>query len=93
MNVGSAWIKIRLFGLTSIKEKRSISKRLINQIRKSHNVSVSEVDAQDSKDFLILGISMVSNDKNLIHRTFEMIENLIEYGEGLEVEEMEKEIW
>ncbi len=93
MNVGSAWIKIRLFGLTSLKEKRSLSRRLINHIRKSHNVSISEVDAQDSKDFLVLGISMVSNDKNLIHRTFELIENLIEYGEGLEVEEMEKEIW
>ena len=93
MNVGSAWIKIRLFGLTSLKEKRSLSRRLINHIRKSHNVSISEVDAQDSKDFLVLGISMVSNDKNLIHRTFELIENLIEYEEGLEVEEMEKEIW
>ena len=93
MNVGSARIKIRLFGLSSLKDKRSLSRRLINQIRKSHNVSVSEVDAQDSKDFLVLGISMVSNDKNLIHRTFELIENFIELGEGLEIEEMEKEIW
>ncbi len=93
MNIGMAKMKIRLFGMNSLKDKRSLSKRLINQIRKSYNVSISEVEAQDSKDFLVLGIAMVSNDKNMIHQVFELIENRVENGGGLEIEEMEKELW
>ena len=93
MNIGVAKMKFRLFGVSSLKEKRSIFRRLVNQIRKNHNVSVSEVEAQDSKEFLVLGLAMVSTSKDLIHNTFESIADYIELHEGLEMEEMEKELW
>ena len=93
MNVGVARFKFRLFGISSLKEKRSISKRIINHIRKAHNVSVSEIGAQDSKDFLILGVAMVSTSRDVIHNTFESIADYVELHEGREVEEMEKELW
>ncbi len=93
MNVGVAKMKFRLFGVSSLKEKRSITRRIVNQIRKSHNVSVSEIDAHDSKDFLVLGFAMVSGSRDVIHNTFESIADYIELHEGLEMEEMEKELW
>jgi uncharacterized protein YlxP (DUF503 family) len=93
MNIGIARMKFRLFGVRSLKEKRSISKRIMNYLRKSHNVSISEIEAQDSKDFLVLGFAMVSTSRDIIHNTFESIANYIELHEGLEMEEMEKELW
>jgi len=76
-----------------LKEKRSIVKNLLNFIRKKYNVSVSEIGAQDSKDFLELGVAMISNDRDLIHNVFESIADYIEFHEGLEIEELEKELW
>ncbi len=93
MNVGLVSMRIRLFGINSIKEKRSIVKRLTSFIRKKYNVSVSEVGYQDSKDFLELALAMVSNDRDVIHNVFQSIADYIELSEGLEIEEMEKELW
>ena len=93
MNVGLVSMRIRLFGVGSLKEKRSVVKNLTNYIRKKYNVSVSEIGYQDSKDFLELGLAMVSSDRDLIHRVFESIADYIELRGGLEIEEMEKELW
>ncbi len=93
MNVGIASLRIRLFGMSSLKEKRSVVRNLMNTIRKKYNVSISEIGAQDSKDFLELGLAMVSNDRNLIHNAFESIADYIEMHGGLEIEELEKELW
>lgn len=93
MNVGVLRVDIRLFDVSSLKEKRSIVKHLLNFIRKKYNVSASEIGKMDSTRFMEIGIAMVSNDKNVIHNTFENIIDYIEINEGLEIEEMEKEIW
>jgi len=93
MNVGVLRIDIRLFNVSSLKEKRSIIKRILNFIRKKYNVSASEVGKMDSTMFTEIAVAMVSNDKNIIHNTFESIVDYIEINEGIEVEGMEKEIW
>jgi len=93
LNVGVAKMRFRLFGVGSLKEKRSVVKRIVNFVRKKYNVSVSEVGAQDSTTFFEIALAMVSGSKDLIHNTFEEIASFIELHEGLEIEEMEKEIW
>ena len=93
MNVGLASLRIRVFGVNSLKEKRSIVRNITSFIRKKYNVSVSEVGSRDAKDTIELGIAMVSNDADLIHNVFQSIEKYIELYGGLEVEEMDKELW
>ncbi len=86
-------MRFRLFSVGSLKEKRSMVKHILNFIRKKHNVSISEIGAQDSKSFLEIGVAMVAGSSSIIHNTFEEIASYIELREGLELEEMEKEIW
>jgi len=50
MVVGYGTVIIKLFGITSLKEKRSIVKRLTNELKKRFEVSAIECGKQDSKD-------------------------------------------
>lgn len=63
---------------TSLKDKRQISKSLIDKSRARFNVSASEVDTQDSHQILTLGISTISgtytHSKNIIDGAVRFIE-------------------
>ncbi|QTA37103.1 DUF503 domain-containing protein [Thermosipho ferrireducens] len=78
MVVGFIKIKIRIFGINSLKEKRSLVKRILNSVRSHFNVSAIEGDMQDSKQYICLGISMVNLNYDLIYNTMEKIENFLE---------------
>ncbi|MCD6448918.1 MAG: DUF503 domain-containing protein [Thermotogaceae bacterium] len=93
MNVGVLKLEVRLFSVSSLKEKRSIVKHLLNFVRKKYNVSAAEIGKMDSTMFMEVGVAMISNNRNIIHKTFESIIDYIEINEGLEIEGMEKEIW
>lgn len=82
---------IKLFGINSLKEKRSIVKRLISDLKKKFNISVIENDFQDSKQYINIAISFVSINKNSAYKT---MENLEKYLESLyNVENVIKEVY
>ncbi|ACJ74954.1 hypothetical protein H17ap60334_10410 [Thermosipho africanus H17ap60334] len=84
-------ITLRIFGIKSLKEKRSIVKRLINDLRSNFNISVVEIADQDSKDFITLGISLVSINKS---HAYKSIESIVEYIERYyTVENVYKEVY
>ncbi|PLV60310.1 DUF503 domain-containing protein [Thermotoga sp. KOL6] len=93
MNVGVANLRVRVFGVRSLKEKRSILKKLMNDLRKKYNISISEIGAHDSKSFFEIGIAMVNTNKALIERVFDSIEDYLDFLPGMEVEWMEREVW
>ncbi len=93
MNVGIVNLRVRIFGVRTLKEKRGIVRRILNELRKKYNISVSEVGAQDSKTFLEIGIATVNTNKASIERTFDAILEYLEMYPGLEVEEVEREVW
>ena len=64
---------LSLLGVTSLKGKRSIIKSLIGRLKSRFNISISEVDHQDSKSIAVLGIAVVSNDSQFIDRQFDSI--------------------
>ncbi|ABR30103.1 hypothetical protein SU69_01220 [Thermosipho melanesiensis] len=91
MPVSFLEVDIRLFGVFSLKEKRSIVKRLLNDIRKKYNVSIIEYENQNSKELMTIGISFVSLNKSSAFRTQESI---IEYLErNFSVENVYKEVY
>ncbi len=55
---------IELPDIDSIKEKRRIVKSLKDRIRVKFQVSVAEVDLQDSLSFSQIGMALVSNSKD-----------------------------
>ena len=66
MIVGVMTANLHLQGIGSLKEKRSIVKSVIGRLQSRFNVSISEVDHNDSKEIATLGISIVGNDTPFI---------------------------
>ena len=47
---------------TSLKDKRQVCRSLVDKARKRFNVSVAEVDTQDTHQTLTIGIAVVSGE-------------------------------
>jgi len=73
MIVGVMTAQLHLQGIGSLKEKRSIVKSLTARLKSRFNISVAEVDHQDSKISSIVGIAVVSNDTGFIDQQFDAI--------------------
>ena len=73
MIVGVLKAHLSMQGVTSLKGKRSIIKSLIGRLKSRFNISISEVDHQDSKTSAVIGISIVSNDTHFIDQQFDAI--------------------
>jgi uncharacterized protein YlxP (DUF503 family) len=85
MVVGICTIELGLASSNSLKDKRSVIKPLILQMRREFNVSVAEVDGQDAWRSAIVGVAAVSNDAAYLHGLFEQLIKWIE-NSRLEVE-------
>jgi len=73
MIVGVMTAHLSLLGVTSLKGKRSIVKSLIGRLKSRFNISISEVDHQDSKTIAVIGIAIISNDAQFIDKQFDAI--------------------
>lgn len=71
-------LELRLPYCHSLKEKRSIVKKIIAKIRQKYNVSIAEVKNNDLWQMASVGISIVSNDKAFVERAMETIIKYIE---------------
>jgi uncharacterized protein YlxP (DUF503 family) len=77
MIVGVLTAHLSMQGVTSLKGKRSIVKSVIGRLKSRFNISISEVDHQDSKTSAVIGISIVSNDTHFIDQQFDTIINFM----------------
>ena len=77
MIVGVLTAHLSMQGVTSLKGKRSIVKSVIGRLKSRFNISISEVDHQDSKTSAVNGISIVSNDTHFIDQQFDTIINFM----------------
>ncbi len=68
MVIGVLELDIRLFSPNSLKDKRSIIKRLISRIRNTFNVSVSEIGYQDLWQRALVGVALITTEKSFAQR-------------------------
>lgn len=61
--VGLLHLRFRIPQAGSLKDKRRAVKGFKDRLRDKHNVSVSEVDQQDSLRMAVLAVAMVCNDQ------------------------------
>jgi uncharacterized protein YlxP (DUF503 family) len=65
-------------GVDSIKAKRQILRSVKDKLQRRFNMSVAEVDLQDSLSFAQIGGALVSNSRSfgesVLHKACEMIE-------------------
>ncbi|MBN1362640.1 MAG: DUF503 domain-containing protein [Sedimentisphaerales bacterium] len=73
MLVGVMTTQMYMHGIASLKEKRSIVKSVIGRLRSRFNISISEVDHQDTRSTAVLGIAVVSNDARFIDQQLDAI--------------------
>ncbi len=64
----------------SLKDKRQVLQSLIARIRNEFNVSVAEVDHQDSWQLATVAVVAVSNDEACLHTLMEHIVHQVEGG-------------
>jgi hypothetical protein len=62
MLVASCEIKLYLPGASTLKDKRQITKSLLQKSRNKFNFSAAEVDAQDYIQTAVLGVAVVGSD-------------------------------
>ena len=73
MIVGVMTVQLSMQGISSLKGKRSIVKSVIGRLKSRFNISISEVDHQDSKASAVIGIAIVSNETRFIDQQFDAI--------------------
>lgn len=73
MIVGVMTAQLSLHGIASLKDKRSIVKSLIGRLKSRFNISIAEVDRQDSKTIAVIGVAVVSNDARFIDQQLDAI--------------------
>jgi uncharacterized protein YlxP (DUF503 family) len=73
------------FYATSLKDKRSVVKRVIHRCRDTFNVAASEVDENDVLQTAVLGFVTVGNDVQYIQGLLDKLVNFVERLELAEV--------
>ncbi len=76
MIVGTGTIKIKLFGVASLKAKRKIVKSMIGRLSNRFNISIAETNLNDSLDWAEIGFAMVGNDTRIINSKVDKVFNM-----------------
>jgi hypothetical protein len=91
MTVGACRVTLRLPENDSLKGKRQLVKSITSRVRNKYNVSIAEIDDNESWQIVSLGISCVSNS---VRHADEMLSNVVKFiaGSRLEAELLDYEI-
>ena len=84
-------INFRLYEVFSLKEKRSIKRKVIERIKNKFNISIAETGNMDSLTTLEISFSAVSNDYKHLDEIYQNVINFIESNFMLEIVDVQKE--
>ncbi len=93
MIIGVLTIYINLPGISSLKQKRSIVKSVVERLRNRFNFSVSEVEANDSKIQAVIGLAVVGKDSAFISKQMETVVNFVNADGRFFTGRIEREIF
>ena len=94
MHVAAAVISLRIYGSSSLKDKRRVVHSVLGKLRARHSVAAAEVDSNDSWQSATIGISVVSGDirtlRSMLDRVVGFVESAVPEAEMIDVT---TEIW
>jgi uncharacterized protein YlxP (DUF503 family) len=79
--------------MDSLKSKRGVVKSLIGRIKNRFNVSIAEVDHQDSKRSALLGLAVVGNEGGFIHEQLDTVLNFMQQDGRFYLGQVERELF
>lgn len=92
MIVGTMAITLYTPWVHSLKQKRTVVKSICAKVRNKFNVSIAEVDEQDTHQTVVIGVACVANQVNQVDSILDNVINFIEGSTEAEVVEVEREI-
>lgn len=78
MPIGLLTMQIHLPGCTSLKEKRSRIKPLLARLQREFNISVAEMDYNDTWQSSTIGCALLSNDSAHLQRNLARVIRWVE---------------
>ena len=78
MVIGVLRVELYLPGVASLKEKRSIVRRIVARTKNQFEISVAEVDEHDLHQSAVIGCAVVTNDGRLANEICDKTANFIE---------------
>ena len=78
MVVGVCQLRMIIHGVTSLKEKRGVARKIITRVKNKFSVSIAEVEDHDLWQSLVIGFCMVGNDRRYINSCLDKILDFIE---------------
>ena len=91
MRVIAVNIIFRLYEVFSLREKRSIKRKVIERIGGRFNISIAETGSMDSLTTLEISFSAVSSDYKHLDEIYQNVINFIESNFMLEIVDVQKE--
>lgn len=92
MIIGTAEIKLYAPWVSSLKEKRMIVKSLIARSRNKFNISIAEIDEQDTHRTIVLGFACATSSVSQADSIIDHVIALIESSTEAEIMEITREI-
>ncbi len=92
MVVGAARVELRVHGSHSLKQKRGVVRSITQRVRNRFNVSVAEVEGQDTWQRVVLGLATVGHHEVDARARLEKAIDFIESLHLAEVVDQELEI-
>ena len=93
MVVGVLTVQLHLFGINSLKDKRHIVKSVIERLKGRFNISVAEVDHNDSHTMATIGIAGVANDRRFLEEVLDKSVNFIRNDGRFHLGQTEREFF
>lgn len=78
MALGILTLQLHFPGCTSLKEKRSRLKPLLVRLHREFNVSVAELDLQDTWQDTLIGCALISSDSAQTQRSLQQVSHWVE---------------
>ena len=85
MWVGSVELDLLLGDVHSLKEKRSLVRPLVAELRRRFEVSAAEVDHLDLHRRASIGVALVSSDQHHLTEVLDAVERLTAYRPEVEL--------
>ncbi|MDR2903555.1 MAG: DUF503 domain-containing protein [Clostridiales bacterium] len=78
MIIGTCKVYLTADWVYSLKDKRTVTKSLIEKIRHKFNVSVAEIEHQDIHKSIVIGFACVTNETSHANSVIDTVINYIE---------------
>ncbi|SHH60012.1 hypothetical protein SAMN02745135_01334 [Caloranaerobacter azorensis DSM 13643] len=92
MIVGTCKMDLFIYEASSLKEKRHVIKSLIGKIQSRYNVSIAEIDLNDTWKKSAIGFACVTNDTSHANSIISNVINFIENDGRVEITNYDIEI-